>query len=565
MLRAELIRPLHELLRDQSARFGDKTAFRDADRAVGYAELEARTRRLAGHLAQARLRPGDRMAMLLGNRVEMVESYFAVVRAGGVGVPVNPQVSVAELEHILTDSGATVIVTDRAWLARLPSLHHRMTVLVVGDGPTPPGCLSYERFATTEPAVPAPDDQGLDDIAWMLYTSGTTGKPKGVLTTQRSCLWSVAASYAPALGLTDADRVLWPLPLFHSLAHIACVLAVTSVGATARITDGLSAADVLDVWREEESTVVAGVPTLYRYLARAAGAPGFTAPPVRVGLVGGAVATAALRRSFEDAFGAPLVDAYGSTETAGSIAINWPTGARPEGSCGLPVPGLAVRLVDHASGQDVADGAEGEVWVRGPNVMVGYHNQPAATAEALAGGWYHTGDLARRDRAGHLTVTGRIKELIIRAGENIHPGEVEEVVRRAPGVADVAVAGKPHDVFGEVPVAYVVPGPNGFDPAQVLSLCRERLSYFKVPEELYEIQQVPRTASGKVTRRRLLDGPARLRAVGNVYHEALLQLDWVPLPSASGGPPAPGRWSVPGDAPDGLAAGLRAAGVEVST
>ncbi|MFC8330209.1 type I polyketide synthase [Streptomyces olivaceus] len=565
MLRAELIRPLHELLRDQSARFGDKTAFRDADRAVGYAELEARTRRLAGHLAQARLRPGDRMAMLLGNRVEMVESYFAVVRAGGVGVPVNPQVSVAELEHILTDSGATVIVTDRAWLARLPSLHHRMTVLVVGDGPTPPGCLSYERFATTEPAVPAPDDQGLDDIAWMLYTSGTTGKPKGVLTTQRSCLWSVAASYVPALGLTDADRVLWPLPLFHSLAHIACVLAVTSVGATARITDGLSAADVLDVWREEESTVVAGVPTLYHYLARAAGAPGFTAPPVRVGLVGGAVATAALRRSFEDAFGAPLVDAYGSTETAGSIAINWPTGARPEGSCGLPVPGLAVRLVDHASGQDVADGAEGEVWVRGPNVMVGYHNQPAATAEALAGGWYHTGDLARRDRAGHLTVTGRIKELIIRAGENIHPGEVEEVVRRAPGVADVAVAGKPHDVFGEVPVAYVVPGPNGFDPAQVLSLCRERLSYFKVPEELYEIHQVPRTASGKVTRRRLLDGPARLRAVGNVYHEALLQLDWVPLPSVSGGPPAPGRWSVPGDAPDGLAAGLRAAGVEVST
>ncbi|MEU8825801.1 type I polyketide synthase [Streptomyces sp. NPDC048636] len=563
MLRAELIRPLHDLLREQSARFGDKIAFRDAHRAVGYAELEARTRRLAGHLAQARLRPGDRMAILLGNRVEMVESYFAVVRACGVGVPINPRVPVAELEHILTDSGATVIVTDHAHLAHLPSLRYPLTVLVVGDEPTPPGCLSYERFATTEPAAPAPDDQDLDDIAWMLYTSGTTGRPKGVLTTQRNCLWSVAASYVPALGLTDADRVLWPLPLFHSLAHIACVLAVTAVGATARITDGLSVADVLEVCRAEESTVIAGVPTLYHYLARAAKTPGFTAPAVRVGLVGGAVTTAALRRSFEDAFGAPLIDAYGSTETAGSIAINWPTGARVEGSCGLPVPGLAVRLVDHVSGQDVADGAEGEVWVRGPNVMVGYHNQPAATAEALAGGWYHTGDLARRDQAGYLTITGRIKELIIRAGENIHPGEVEEVIRRAPGVADVAVAGKPHDVFGEVPVAFVVPGPNGFDPARVLSLCREQLAYFKVPEELYEIQQLPRTASGKVTRRKLLDGPARMRAVGTVYHEAVFQLDWIPLPS--GGTSALGRWSVLGDAPDGLVAGLRGAGAEVST
>src|SRR5690606_10798410 len=149
--------------------------------------------------------------------------------------------------------------------------------------------------------------------------------------------------------------------------------------------------------------------------------------------------TAELRQSFEKLFGAPLLDAYGSTETCGSIAINWPTGARVEGSCGLPVPGLAVRLVDPETGVDVPDGVEGEVWVRGPNIMVGYHNQPEATAAALAGGWYHTGDLARRDAAGYLTVTGRIKELIIRGGENIHPGEVEAVLRTVPGVADAAV------------------------------------------------------------------------------------------------------------------------------
>ncbi|MFJ1992401.1 type I polyketide synthase [Streptomyces asiaticus] len=561
MLRAELIRPIQDLLTEQSRRFGTKTAYADARRAISYAELEARTRRLAGHLAGLSLLPGDRVAMYLGNRVEMVESYFAIVRAGGVGVPVNPHVSQAELDHLLTASGSQVVITDSAHLPLLRRLRpgaSPQTVLVVGEDPAPAGSLSYERFATTEPDTPARDDHGLDDIAWMLFTSGTTSKPKGVLATQRNCLWSVAASYVPALGLTAEDRVLWPLPLFHSLSHIVCVLAVTAVGATARITDGHSAEDVLELWGQERSTVIAGVPTLYHYLVRASKAPGSTAPDLRVGLVGGAVTTAALRRSVEDAFGAPLIDAYGSTETSGSIAINWPTGPRVEGSCGLPVPGLALRVVDHRTGLDVADGTEGEVWVRGPNIMAGYHNQPEATAEALRDGWFHTGDLARRDRDGYLTVTGRLKELIIRAGENIHPVEVEDVLRMAPGVADAAVVGKPHDVLGEVPVAFVVPAPGGFDPAQALALCRERLSYFKVPEELYEIERIPRTATGKVTRHRLLDGPARLRAVGNAHHDALFRTRWIPQPSAP--QPWPGRWALLGRQAPGLDGPLRASG-----
>ncbi|MFD8159756.1 type I polyketide synthase [Streptomyces malaysiensis] len=573
MLRTELIRPIQDLLTEQSRRFGTKTAYSDARRAISYAELETRTRRLAGHLAGLSLLPGDRVAMFLGNRVEMVESYFAVVRASGIGVPVNPHVSQAELEHLLTVSGSQVVITDTAHLPLLRRLNpgpSPLTVLVVGEDPVPAGCLSYERFATTEPGTPARDDHGLDDIAWMLFTSGTTSNPKGVLATQRNCLWSVAASYVPALGLTAEDRVLWPLPLFHSLSHIVCVLAVTAVGATARITDGHSAEDVLEQWGQERSTVIAGVPTLYHYLVRASKAPGFTAPELRVGLVGGAVTTAALRHSVEDAFGAPLIDAYGSTETSGSIAINWPTGARVEGSCGLPVPGLALRVVDHRTGLDVPDGTEGEVWVRGPNIMAGYHNQPEATAEALRDGWFHTGDLARRDRDGYLTITGRLKELIIRAGENIHPVEVEDILRMAPGVADAAVVGKPHDVFGEVPVAFIVPAPGGFDPARALALCRERLSYFKVPEELYEITRIPRTATGKVTRHRLLDGPARLRAVGNAYHDALFRTKWIPQPSAprpSASPlsvarPRPGRWVLLGRRLPELAGLSRATGAE---
>ncbi|WP_165495466.1 class I adenylate-forming enzyme family protein, partial [Actinomadura roseirufa] len=546
MLRTELIRPLPELLGEHARRAPRKVAFRDARRSVTYAELESRTRRLAGHLAERRLHPGDRAAILLGNRVEMVETYLALVRAGAVGVPLNPRVTEAELAYLLDDSGARLVVTDPAHaapLARVLAGRPEVAVVVTGDpgeSAVFPGAASFEALAGTEPPVPPRDDLGLDDPAWMLYTSGTTGRPKGVVSTQRNCLWSVAACYVPVPGLSAEDRVLWPLPLFHSLSHIACVLGVTAVGATARILDGFSAREVLDALREDDATFLAGVPTMYHHLVRAAREEGFRAPHLRMCLVGGAVTTAALRRSFEEAFGAPLLDAYGSTETCGSITINWPTGARVEGSCGLPVPGLGVRLVDPETGTDVGAGAEGEVWVRGPSVMTGYHNQPEATAEAFRDGWYRTGDLARRDAAGYFTITGRIKELIIRGGENIHPGEVEEVLRGRRGVADVAVAGRPHEVLGEVPVAFVVPGPEGLDPEALFAACRERLAYFKVPEELYEIDAVPRTASGKVARRLLLERPARLRATGGGRHESLLRVDWIPLPSLPSRP-APGR------------------------
>jgi acyl transferase domain-containing protein/acyl-CoA synthetase (AMP-forming)/AMP-acid ligase II/NADPH:quinone reductase-like Zn-dependent oxidoreductase/acyl carrier protein len=568
MLRTDLIRPLPELLVAHAGERGDKIAFRDGRRSVSYADLEHRTRRLAGHLSGLRLQPGDRAAILLGNRVEMVESYLALVRAGAVGVPVNPHVTDTELRFFLDDSGAKLVITDQAHLDQLIRLRERRPYLgvVCTDGPATTaqfdGYQEYEALAGTESDLPAYDGLELDDLAWMLYTSGTTGTPKGVLSTQRNCLWSVAACYVPVPGLSPEDRVLWPLPLFHSLSHIACVLAVTAVGATARIADGYSSQDLLRTLNEERSTFLAGVPTMYHHLVRAARDKGFRAPELRVGIVGGAVTTAALREAFEDLFGVPLLDAYGSTETCGSIAVNWPSGGRVEGSSGLPVPGLGVRLVDPGSGRDVGANQEGEVWVRGPSVMVGYHNQPEATEQAIRDGWYRTGDLARRDEAGYLAVTGRIKELIIRGGENINPIEVEDAVRGVPGVLDVAVAGRPHEVLGEVPVAFVVSGEHGFDPAQVFAACREHLSYFKIPEELYQIDRIPRTASGKITRHVLLDMPARLRALAEDHYDSLFRTDWVPL--ATQAPPA-GSAGILGHDVFDVAEGLVATGWRVDS
>lgn len=467
MLRSDLIQPLSDLIEAHAARLGNKVAFRDDRRAVGYADLAARTRRLAGHLAASGVGRGDRVAFCLGNRVETVETWLAVTRAAAVGVPVNPHSTDAELAHLLDDSGAVLVVTDPRHLDQLLRLRAgrpALRVVVTGDGPVPAGVTAWRDLVDTEPGVDARDDLGLDEVAWMLYTSGTTGRPKGVLSTQRTCLWSVAACYVPIPGLTDADRVVWPLPLFHSLSHIGCVLSVTAVGATARLIDGFSADDVLRAVDEDEATVLAGVPAMYHHLVTAARESGFRAPALRVCLVGGAITTGALRRAFDEVFDAPLLDAYGSTETCGSIAVTRPDQPRVEGSCGRAVPGVEVRLVSPQTGLDVPTGAEGEVWVNGPSVMLGYHGLPEVTAAALRDGWYRTGDLARRDADGNIFVTGRHQELIIRGGEKIHPAEVEEALRGVPGVADVAVTGRPHDVLGEVPVAFVVPGPEGFDP-----------------------------------------------------------------------------------------------------
>nr|ALI94179.1 AslA [Streptomyces sp. XZQH4] len=570
----DLITPLPVILSENAGRFPDKIAFEDDRYAVTYRELDARTRRLAGHLVDLGVRRGDRVALCLGNSVAMVEGYLAVVRAGGIGVPINPQAAPAEIKYLLDDSAAAFALTGTAhaetFLQSIPRATGRVSVVVAGAPgaraghmlPLPPGTVPFEELAATEPVNHAPDDLGLDEVAWMFYTSGTTGRPKGVLSTQRNCLYSVASCYIPVPNLSDQDRVLWPLPLVHSLSHIACVLSVTVSGATARIMDGSSADDILTALREDRSTFLAGVPTTYHHLVGSARRTGLSLPDLRVGLVGGAVTGPGLRRSFEETFGIPLVDAYGSTETCGAITINPPDGPVVEGSCGLPVPGVGVRIVDPRTGQDVPDGHEGEVWVSGPNVMVGYHHNPQATAEALQDGWFHTGDLARRDEAGYFTICGRLKDVIIRGGENIHPDEIEAALRGAEGVTDVAVAGMPHDALGEVPVAWVIPGPNGVDLALLLDHCRTQLSQYKLPECIYEVRTIPRTASGKVVRRLLPDVPARLRYAADGHHEGLLLRDWSRV-AVSPDAPEELRWAVVGRAAvtDGLVAALRKAGV----
>ncbi|GAA2934754.1 type I polyketide synthase [Streptomyces violaceus] len=532
MRRDELIRPVPELLRQHAEVAPQRVAYSDSSRSVTYAELERRTRSLASYLkSRTALGCGDRVAICLGNRVETVESCLAVLRAGMVGVPLNPRSSDAELAHFLQDSGAGFVITDAAHLAQLRRLgppYDRLGVLVTGTGPAPDGAELFLSAVESDASAEI-DLLGLDDPAWMLYTSGTTHRPKGVLSTQRAALWSVAACYAPIFGLSPDDRLLWPLPLFHSFSHSLAILGVTAVGASARIAGELLPPEGLrqELLTAHEGlggpfTMLAGVPTTYHRLVDSAGG---LPQALRMCVVAGAPSGPALRAAVEETLGSPLLDAYGSTETCGMIAVNRPDGPGVDGSCGTPVPGMDVRLVDPRGGEDVPDGAEGEVWVRGPSLMTGYHGQPEATAAALRDGWYRTGDLGRRVEHGHLRLTGRVSELIIRGGENIHPTEIEQALAQCPGVSEAVVVGVPHDVLGEVPVAFVVPGPEGIDARQVLAECRTRLADYKVPTEIHEIAAVPRTASGKIARHALaVPAPATADTAHTALRERLLSL-----------------------------------------
>lgn len=517
VIQASVIRPLPELVIDQAHQHGDKIAFADDRRAVSYTDLDARTARLGGHLAQlaATATGGDtstradgvaaRGLIVAGNSVEVAESYVGLIRAGMVAVCINPGAAGPEIAYQLDHCGARVVITDSSlWPVISPLLAERPGIEAVviarpGSG-SPNQAHDFEHFATTEPASVAPDSLMLDDTAFLLYTSGTTGRPKGVMLSQRAMHWMIAVCWMPILGMNEQTVLLSPLPLFHSYALDLCVLGTIGAGATVHIMDRFSTPEVLAKLRAGGNTMLAGVPTMFQYVLHATDEPE-SFPDLERCISAGAILPGAVNEAFEDRFGVELLDGYGITETATMVAMNHPGSSRIAGSCGFPVTGVGVRVVDVATNAEVEPGVDGEVWVSGPGLMQGYFENPEATAQALADGWYRTGDLARRDENGFITITGRTKELIIRGGENIYPAEVEEAILHASGVADAAVVSMAHPDLGEVPVAFVIAADGAaVDSDAIKATVAERLAGFKVPEHVFATESIPRTGSGKTRR-----------------------------------------------------------------
>jgi long-chain acyl-CoA synthetase len=512
MLHTDLIAPIPELLRRHAAARGRKTAYRDANAQVTYAELLERTGRLAGHLADMGLEPGETVAIMLPNSVQWIETCLAVARTGALSVPISYDATEPEIAYRIADANCKAVVTtgERGdLLARLKAAAPNLKNLIVTErGTCTAPAIPYTKLVATPPGSAPRDPAMMHEPAFILYTSGTTGRAKGVVLTVHGLLWIAAACWAPICGLSDRDSVLSPLPLFHSYALNLSVLTVLATGASEYLMERFSTNEVMRLLKTGDFTCMPGVPTMFHYLLQSAGGKsGMKFPNLRLCISAGAIMPATLNREFEARFGIPLLDGYGITETSTMVTMNWPSGRRTLGSCGLPVPGLAVRIIDPASGRDVDPPDEGELIVRGPNVMPGYHNKPEETRAALRDGWYHTGDLARSDENGFLTITGRLKELIIRGGQNIAPAEIEEVVNTFAAVLDCAVVGVAHEHLGEVPALFVVARPgHALDHEALLTHCRKNLSTYKIPASVHLIAEIPRTGSGKIIRYKLREG-----------------------------------------------------------
>lgn len=513
MIRTELIASVPELLRRQAEAHGDKVAFADRAVAVTYSELLDSTGNLAGFLCHLGVAPGDAVAILLPNSVEWIQACLATLRAGGISVPISYEATIPEISYRLLDASCRIVITTDEMAEKVDRIRSEVTnlgsVIFVDRGTPQSADLRFNDLIRNRPPIPPPDPTAIDQPSFIIYTSGTTGRAKGVLLSVRGMLWVTAACWAPIAGLSDRDHVLSPLPLFHSYALNLSVLSILATGASEYIVEKYSTAEVLRLLQAGPYTLMPGVPTMFHYLLQAAQNSPAQFSHLRLCISAGAIMPASLNKAFEAALSVPLLDGYGITETSTMVTMNWPTGTRVMGSCGIPVPGLAVRIVE-PGGRDVNPGMEGELIVRGPNVMPGYHNKPQETASAIRNGWYHTGDLARCDANGFLTITGRLKELIIRGGQNIAPAEIEEVATTFEGVLDCAVVGTPHEHLGEVPVLFIVEKPGyRVDTGPLLEFCKARLSAYKLPDAVHRIDEIPRTGSGKIIRFRLRE---RLKA-----------------------------------------------------
>jgi long-chain acyl-CoA synthetase len=508
MLHTELIAPVPELLERHAAARPEKVAYWDSTRSVTYSQLASRTAAIATRITKMGVREGDKVALFLPNGVDWIEACFACLRAGVVVVPISHDAAEGEISYRLEDASCRLVFTSAArknLVAKLSADNSESATVVIAGDDAGAADVTLERLAG-DPSRDPPDPLDIDRASFILYTSGTTGRAKGVLLSVRGMLWVAAACWAPICGLSGRDVVLSPLPLFHSYALNISVLSVLAAGASEHIMTKFSPQQAIELLQTGRYSIFPGVPTMFHYIMQRAQELGVEAlGNTRLFVSAGAIMPAALNRAFEERFKVPLLDGYGITETSTMVTMNWMSGVRPMGSCGLPLPGLAVRIVDPVTLEDVLLGGEGELIVRGPNLMLGYHNKPAETEAAMHNGWYHTGDLAKSDANGFLTITGRIKELIIRGGQNIAPAEIEEVAVRHPQVVDCAVVGVRHATLGEVPYLFVVAERGELDLDSLLAHCRIGLSAYKIPEQIHIVAEIPRTGSGKIMRFRLVE------------------------------------------------------------
>ncbi|MDI3417810.1 long-chain-fatty-acid--CoA ligase [Streptomyces luteolus] len=478
----------------------DKPALRYLGETTTWAQLSRRSLRLAAALADRGVAAGDRVALLTLNHPWFVESVFAANSLGAMAVPLSFRLAPVELDYILSDCTPSAIVVDASLLPLLRSVPGAAsigTVVVIGDPDGPE--IAYEEFLGAYEPMELPDISE-ESTALIMYTSGTTGQPKGVMLSHRNMQVQAITCIRAMEIFDDSDVGFLTAPFFH-IAGLGSIVANFVVGGTV-VIHPLGAFDpraVLDAYEREGATVVFNVPQQWDLICAQ---PDIDKRDLRLRIIswGAAPASDATLRAMGEKFpGALNVAVFGQTETSPiTCVLRGADSLRKLGSVGRPIPSIQHRVVD-GDMNDVAVGEVGEIVYRGPTLMQGYWMKPRETAEAFAGGWFHSGDLVKRDEEGFVWVVDRKKDMIISGGENIYCAEVENAIAAHPSVREVAVIGRPDERWGQVPVAYVTVAPDADLSLDGLTAFLDgRLASFKRPKDLVPLPELPRNAAGKV-------------------------------------------------------------------
>ncbi|MFQ5846814.1 MAG: long-chain fatty acid--CoA ligase [Candidatus Methylomirabilales bacterium] len=495
---------LLRLLQRSAEKFSDETVLLAGDRSMSYGELWHSVVRLGVALRDLGVEGGERVGVMLPNVPAFIQAYFGILAAGGTVVPFNTLYKPEEVRCLLEDAGIRRVLTGRIFLPGLQEAADRLSRPVHAIPlDTESGSLESGTPDAVSVGRPTRGSTAIypDDVAVCLYTSGTTGRPKGALLTHTNLLSNIE-SFQQIVPCDKRDRFLCVLPLFHSFAATVLMLFPVSLGAAIVLEPRFVPEQTLRNMAKQRVTVFAAVPSMYAVWGQLSSLD-VDLSSVRFAVSGGAPLPVEVLQRFEARYGIPIYEGYGLTEASPVLTENPPLGARKVGSVGKPLPGVELRVVD-AAGKEVGTGDVGEIVAKGPNIMQGYLNWPEASAEVLRDGWLYSGDLGRRDADGYFYIVDRKKDLIIVGGLNVYPREVEEMLAAHPAVADVAVVGVPDPTRGESPKAYVVLKPgHPASKGELLRFARERLAAFKIPREVEFCQSMPRTISGKVLRQHL--------------------------------------------------------------
>lgn len=482
---------------------GDRIALRENERSWTYAELRQRIAAYARRVMDAGIKPGDRALLVAPTSMEFVVAYHGLMASGVIAVTVNVLSTQQELEYFATDADCSLII---AWHESADAAAETAKGLKLPFWTLAPDSVAAEPADLAGLPLQVADD----DVAVLLYTSGTTGRPKGAELMHRNLI-SCSLALREALGMDENDRMGTALPLFHVFGQ-ACVMGTAfRTGASLSLLRPFSGPAVLQMAAAHEITILCGVPTMWNAMLHAdVDLSSKDLPKLRLATSGGAALPFEVAKAFNDRFGCMVLDGYGLSETTGAATFNVPDGKRKEASVGPALPGLEVAVVD-SDGKPLPPGEAGEVAIKGPVVMRGYWRRPDATAEVMRDGWFLTGDVGRQDEDGYVWIVDRKKELIIRGGYNVYPREIEEILYAHPLIREAAVIGVPDERLGEEIAAIIALHPGAsLDPAELREWLEEKLATYKIPRIYQFIDELPRGSTGKILKR-AIDRDAVLR------------------------------------------------------